>query len=398
MSFLCLLRRLGPVSHVPAPDSRGDHLASAYRRSYASRGPRGFTLIELLVVIAIIAVLIALLLPAVQAAREAARRIQCTNNLKQIGLALHNYHSANDVFPTLAFPVNSAAVPGTYNDQNGPSTLLYALNYIEGQNLYSAFNFQIAAVQDSIGNTPTNLTVMNSQVKAFICPSNPYTSVYPYSTNYAPSYGPQFRWDATPGGLGTGLFAADVVRGINQVTDGTSNTIAFAEVNTGDGQTPSRNHTEIFRYVSWPTSPGATGNGGYGTGQVATYPDGYANLQTYIALCDAYRDSAGAASNELDQASQFWSLARCHRGAATSLLLTPNSPHEDCMDISQKAQSAYPGDGPNAAAASRSWHSGGVNVLFADGSVKFIKNSINQQTWWALGTKAGGEVISSDAY
>jgi prepilin-type N-terminal cleavage/methylation domain-containing protein/prepilin-type processing-associated H-X9-DG protein len=393
MSFPCLARRPAPVSLVPAQASRGDHLASAYRPMHLSRGPRGFTLIELLVVIAIIAVLIALLLPAVQAAREAARRIQCTNNLKQIGLALHNYHSSYDVFPTLAFSVNSLATPTVYNDQNGPSTLLYALGYLEGQNIYNTFNFQAANVFDV-----NNSTVTNTQIKTFICPSNPYSSVYPYSTNYAASYGPQFRWDASSGGLGTGLFAAQVVRGINQVTDGTSNTIAFTEVNTGDNQTPSRNHTEIFRYVSWPSNS-PTGNG---LDQVATNPLGFAALQQYIQLCDAYRDSAGSAANELDQAAQYWSLARCHRGAVTSLLLTPNSPHEDCMDISQKNQTVpatnYPIQGPNAAAASRSFHSGGVNVLFADGSVKFIKNSIAPQTWWALGTKSGGEVISADSY
>ena len=388
------------LSGRPEPTSRRRHPVAPFidprPTDRAPRSPRdrgGFTLIELLVVIAIIAVLIALLLPAVQAAREAARRAQCVNNLKQIGLALHNYHSANDVFPTLAFSVNSG-IPTVYNDQNGPSTLLYALGYLEGQSVYNAFNFSVGDVTIAI-----NSTVSNTRINAFICPSNPYSGVYPHSTNYAASYGPQFRWDASSGGLGTGLFAAQVVRGLNSITDGSSNTIAFAEVRTGDSVTPSRNHTEIFRYVSWPSNS-PTGNG---LEQVATNPVGYANLQTYIQNCDAYRDSAGSAANELDQASQFWSLAQTHRGAATSLLLTPNSPHEDCMDISQKTQTPgattnYPAQGPNAAAASRSWHTGGVNVLLADGSVRLIKDSIAQQTWWALGTKSGGEVISADAY
>ena len=387
------LGRPEPVPSRPRPVTSRVGPCAEDRARLVPRGRGGFTLIELLVVIAIIAVLIALLLPAVQAAREAARRAQCVNNLKQIGLALHNYHSANDVFPTLAFSVNSGT-PTVYNDQNGPSTLLYALGYLEGQNVYNAFNFSVGDVTIAI-----NATVLNTRVNTFICPSNPYSDVYPDSTNYAPSYGPQFRWDASSGGVGTGLFAAQVVRGLNSITDGSSNTIAFAEVRTGDSVTPSRNHTEIFRYVSWPSNS-PTGNG---LDQVATNPVGYANLQLYIQACDAYRDSAGSAANELDQASQFWAMARCHRGAATSLLLTPNSPHEDCMDISQKTQTPgaatnYPTQGPNAAAASRSWHTGGVNVLLADGSVRFLKESTGVVVLRALTSLRGGEVLSSDAY
>src|SRR5262249_55832526 len=153
------------------------------------------------------------------------------------------------------------------------STLLYALGYLEGQSVYNAFNFAVGDVTIAI-----NGTVRNTRINAFICPSNPYSDVFPHSTNYAPSYGPQFRWDASSGGIGTGLFAAQVVRGLNSVTDGSSNTIAFAEVRTGDSVTPSRNRTEIFRYVPWPSNS-PTGNG---LDQVATNPVGYANLQKYI--------------------------------------------------------------------------------------------------------------------
>jgi prepilin-type processing-associated H-X9-DG protein len=236
----------------------------------------------------------------------------------------------------------------------------------------------------------SNSTVVNAQVNTFVCPSNPYVGVFPTCTNYGASYGPQFRWDATSGGVGVGLFAAQTARGINQVTDGTSNTVAFAEIKSGDN-TPSSNGTEFFTTVSWPGSS----QSGNGMEQVATNPTGAANLQKYIQLCDQARASR---SNELDQGAQYWALSRTHRGATVSLLQTPNTPHADCFDTSTHTQSEYPNNGPNGDTASRSWHPGGVNVLFADGSVKFIKNSVSSQTWWALGTRSGGEVISSDQY
>jgi prepilin-type N-terminal cleavage/methylation domain-containing protein/prepilin-type processing-associated H-X9-DG protein len=353
---------------------------------------QGFTLIELLVVIAIIAVLIALLLPAVQAAREAARRIQCNNNLKQIGLALHNYHSTHNAFPPLNVPVRGA-LNAVYEHHWGPSVLLFLTSSMEGQSVYNAFNFQTGCV---IGNcdpiSSGNSTAIDTTVNAFVCPSNAYHAVYPYGTNYAASIGPQFRWDGGGGGIGVGLFVDRQARNIAEIVDGTSNTVAFTEVNTGDSVTPSHNHTELYYGVPWPT-----GKSGYGLGQVATNPTGFANLQQYIATCDANRNGLTGGATELDQAAQFWALSRIHRGAIVSLLLTPNSPHADCaynttIDINN------PTDAPNGAAASRSWHPGGVNTLFADGSVHFIKDSISSQAWWSLGTRNGGEVLSSDSY
>ena len=151
--------------------------------------------------------------------------------------------------------------------------------------------------------------------------------------------------------------------------------------------------------MNWPSSISPSG---YGLDQVATNPVGAANLQAYIKACNAIRDSGNNATYELDQAAQYWSVSRCHRAMVTSLLQTPNTPDADCFQnsVNDNNSADYISGkiGENVAAASRSWHPGGVNTLFADGSVHFIKDSISKQSWWSLGTKGGGEVLSSDSY
>jgi len=358
---------------------------------------RGFTLIELLVVIAIIAVLIALLLPAVQSAREAARRIQCTNNLKQLGLAFANYESSNTCYPSSAiFGLNgfcrgAGALQGC---QNTPWFVLM-LPYIEQSTLYNAFNAALGCEGPLIANPPpgftANSTVATTKISSFQCPSD---NQQIFSTSVLAAYGLSgLTWSLSKGNYAvnwgntdfgqassgtTSLFAANPALqlqapfGINtnatgpslvrvaSVTDGLSNTQFASEILQGA--------PDDIRGTMWISLAGGS------CFMTRFTPNGY---QDYVPLFPP------------------WSLAGiASAGAKTDLLLTGVCDNQPGQQLACTNLAIEGGD----FVGSRSRHPGGVNTLFGDGSVRFIKNSIAPLTWVALGSMSAGEVISSDQY
>jgi prepilin-type N-terminal cleavage/methylation domain-containing protein/prepilin-type processing-associated H-X9-DG protein len=377
------------------------------------RTSSGFTLIELLVVIAIIAVLIALLLPAVQSAREAARRIQCTNNLKQIGLAMHNYHSANNVFP-MAASKNCNADPAStcpgYADWRGWSSLATSLPFTEQSALYNAINFNMAEEIHDNTPAPQNSTVILTKVSQYMCPSDPFVGQTGLN-NYHACYGTTTDWPSgldtssftsmqnADGNGSTGMFAVWLSYGINTVTDGTSNTLLFAEALVGDNK---GNESADGRGVGTST-PGShyRGNGVVVNAALPFQYDDFtssasnlANTYTALQLCAA--EMANPAS-VLITSHRGWRWASFSEGSAFNTAQTPNDhlyPVNVCRGQGNPSQSD---NGSNSLPAT-SMHPGGVNTLFVDGSVRFVKDSIARNTWWSLGTKAAGEVISSDSY
>lgn len=359
---------------------------------------RGFTLIELLVVIAIIAVLIALLLPAVQAAREAARRAQCTNNLKQIGLALHNYHSTHDRFPMGGSLNWSSAPTPTYYTWNNWSAQALLLPFLEQTALANAANMNWAVWHSGRAGVgyDANLTVFNTRVAAFMCPSDGYSGVSNINS-YQASVGPSTLAEtmttianatsATPtiGGTGSpGLFGYVHTYGINSTTDGTSNTIAFSEVSVG-GQLS--NSPDARNGIVGVTSAG---------GNLYSAQQNVTAIQAFIAACDAKWKSKTPTNDFKNSVGTRWAMGAMS-WTMFSTIMPPNA-RAPVSWGSCRLGCANCGTDHSHITNASSLHPGGVNVAMADGSCRFVKATVSMPIWWALGTKDGGEILSADSY
>jgi prepilin-type N-terminal cleavage/methylation domain-containing protein/prepilin-type processing-associated H-X9-DG protein len=360
------------------------------------RCPGAFTLIELLVVIAIIAVLIALLLPAVQAAREAARRAQCVNNLKQIGLAMHNYHTANDCFPPGGLTVSNAGGGTRYNGSYSAQTRL--LPDLEQQALYNAANFSVACKSDKTGGSLMNWSVVFTRVNTFLCPSCPAPSwnssenapLNQYratGNNYFASYGSGLEWYSLhAGGPPNGVFqVAGPCYGLRDIQDGSSNTIAFGEWKTGSGsQTTITPASDIIFLGSFPSGASAKNAG------TETMPGLNATgFQAWLTKCSQSVKTTRCLFTPVLGEAWAYGLPGYSMG---SMLVPPNSRYPNCST-----------GGANTLQAAgmfnlTSFHPGGANVLACDGSVRFLKDSTSPQVVWALGSRALGEIVSADSY
>lgn len=302
-----------------------------------TRRRRGFTLIELLVVIAIIAILIALLLPAVQAARAAARRASCKNNLRQLGIALHNYHEAH-----LCFPFGQG---GTGNKYSAISQLL---PYVEQKNVYDRIDFDFD-VNDGANTLPrgVELTVLR-------CPSD-FDNTQPASgaaINYYGNKGTSIYWGATEQ---NGIFYKSSCVRIRDVIDGTSNTAAYSERLLTDGSNG----------IVSPVADVFLGNSGGDPG----------TADEAISMCAAVDITNLANQFPIFMGAPWMNGQHCYQHVST-----PN----------RRSCGFYPS---KATMPPSSRHIGGVHVMLCDGSVRFVSDNINLGTWRAIGTRAGKEVV-----
>ena len=361
---------------------------------------RAFTLIELLVVIALIAVLIALLLPAVQAAREAARRVQCVNNLKQIGLALHGYHDVNGVFPMST--TSAAAGPGGRCLNGLFSWHAAILPQMDQQAMFNALNFSVGNADDcsnpevvmyaaTIGAGHPNGTVARTSVAAFLCPSDSCQPTDTMGTSRpAPqSYAGNAGWTPDTSGPSAGarlgrhngfIGLADPVGRAGwhvgpiasaAVSDGLSHTVAVAERRIPRASDPD----DVEAMYGEPESTRSYCAGGSGSSRT---------LHAWQRYCGSvsFPDPAWTV-----YPGRAWISGWGHAGGT----------YMQVMPINSRSCHIYGGEGDgNILITPGSLHAGGLNSLFGDGSVRFIKSSVALPVWWAIGTRDGAELVGAD--
>jgi prepilin-type N-terminal cleavage/methylation domain-containing protein len=353
----------------------------------ASQARRGFTLVELLVVIAIIGILVALLLPAVQSAREAARRMQCQNNCKQLGLALHNYHDANNTFPFGSYWPNEAEIDKKNNGNLGPNWVIAVLPFMEQQNLYNQFNFAspIPHANNAIPRA-TTLSVM-------MCPSDGFARTPFNGTANSATSALGANWGrgcyAANGslallrkGTGTadgatadsggwkdatrkGIMGANVALNIGEIKDGTSNTILVGEIRAGVVAFDSRG--------VWAMSGGCP-SGLWGNGRIGddNGPNSPHNMADDLLGCSQVRAAVGAA---------------------------------DGIKLQEMGMPCSKDDWPNFQQTARSQHEGGVMTVFADGSVHMVSEFVDivgasgrLSVWEMLNASCDGQVLQHGTF
>jgi prepilin-type N-terminal cleavage/methylation domain-containing protein/prepilin-type processing-associated H-X9-DG protein len=398
------------------------------------RTRRGFTLIELLVVIAIIAILIALLLPAIQSAREAARRAQCTNNLKQLGLATHSYLSQQGTFPPLVQNGSFDVWGSTYSGVNGgfagrfydpwpldwTASILGQLDQIP---LFNQLNFAFSSgwlgpFSTLGGWDPQNTTVLATQVGVLLCPSEDkkVTMIGPGTRrNYVANFGGPANFMAWSGVLVplkdtpplsyAGVYSnsnSGTTFGMEGITDGSSNTAMYSETLLGSG----------------PASPIALA----ATSRQSTYlwfvpfnniwdqgPQGGVSALLFMQACKSLPGITQSVGLLPPVNGNIWLAGN----PGSSLMWDAYNHYMPPNGTACAAANDFnvnPGGGSISTATYGGWgtfmdalppssnHPGGVNIAFADGSVRWVKNSVTPNTWWSLGTRNGQEALSSDAY
>jgi len=323
---------------------------------------RAFTLVELLVVIAIIGVLVALLLPAVQAAREAARRGQCQNHLKQLSLAAHNYHDT-----MLRFPAGQQVGSGT---SGGVSAIVFILPFLEQGNKASLFDFSV-----DINGHPNNAAARTQDIKVYMCPSDQGTARFQTGlggaatgrNNYMANVGGNANYhEVEPDSVrirSNGIFFRRSQIRLAEITDGTSNTAMFSECKRGPNAAVAQGSSQDL-LVSTSVPAG-------------TWDAAANNLNRPVTACENRSASTfNYRGLQYYRGGVMWTAFYNHT-------LTPNFKGRDCVRA---------GGFDSAHLAARSYHPGVVVVAMCDGSVRTVTDSVDAAAWRAAGTRAEGEV------